>query len=281
MKVICQNIINSAVVATLVARIVVVTSVAFLSVAATAEVLRVPSDDYPTIQSAIDGAFAGDQIVIAAGEYPEDLTMTVGVELVAAGQEMTTIIGRLNVTSPIGPPPAIGDFTITNGVYFTSSGGSLSNVTVQNAAQDGINCSSSSPTITNVTITGAAANGINCSSSSPNITNVTITGPATNGIVCGDSSPTIDNVTITGAKAYGLYLWNASSPKIRRSIITQSGSDGVITTNGFGNGRSVRGSSPNFGTAGDASRRIEADPGNNEIFRNRGFNVNHTLCCLT
>ena len=55
-------------------------------------VLPVPSADYPTIQSAVDAAGAGDTVQIAAGVYNECVTITQGgVTLCGAGRGATTV----------------------------------------------------------------------------------------------------------------------------------------------------------------------------------------------
>jgi len=88
---------------------------------AQAETLRVPQD-FPTIQAAVDAAHSGAKIVVGAGQYYENVSITKSVQLVsAAGPAQTVIDGR-----QLGPVMAvmgtgaeeviIEGFTLTNGL---------------------------------------------------------------------------------------------------------------------------------------------------------------------
>ena len=57
--------------------------------AASSATIYVP-DDYPTIQAAVDAANPGDTIKVAAGTYPENLTVEKRVSLL--GENRDTII---------------------------------------------------------------------------------------------------------------------------------------------------------------------------------------------
>ncbi len=64
-----------------------------LSATVSASILQVPSGLYPTIQSAIDDAIAGDEILVAPGIYPEKIDF-LGKSITvrsAAGNNVTTI----------------------------------------------------------------------------------------------------------------------------------------------------------------------------------------------
>ncbi len=62
--------------------------------------LVVPSASYPTIQSAIDSAFSGDSIMLAAGNYSEDIMLynKTGISFVGAGAS-AVVISSAQITS--------------------------------------------------------------------------------------------------------------------------------------------------------------------------------------
>ncbi len=60
--------------------------------------LSVPSTTYPTIQSAVDAAFPGDKIEVAAGIYSENVFITTpGIRLTAQNAGLTQIYGGIHI----------------------------------------------------------------------------------------------------------------------------------------------------------------------------------------
>jgi len=138
--------------------------------------IYVPSLTYPTIQSGIDAASAGDTVHVAADTYNERITLKDGVKLLGAGAGVTTIdgsgVGPVVTANGVSSTTRLDGFTITNGsspfgAGTDSFGGGMYNV-------------SSSPTVTNCTFSGNSATyggGIsNEYSSSPTVTNCTFSG---------------------------------------------------------------------------------------------------------
>lgn len=114
-----------------------------------AAVLNVPSEFYPTIQSAIGAAASGDIIHVAAGTYPENVTIDRRITLDGAGPAtiIRPISGNGIVIAASGSgsndPLSIRDLTIAgcpgNGIRIDSAVNylSLANVTVSNCASYG------------------------------------------------------------------------------------------------------------------------------------------------
>jgi len=107
---------------------------------------------HATIQGALNAASAGDAVVVSAGTYSENIVMKLGVQLIGAGPEFSTIDGG-GVFSAVSVPygashdTRVEGFTIQNGSNETGGG-----IRVQ---------AGSSPTITNCVISGnhASARG--------------------------------------------------------------------------------------------------------------------------
>ncbi len=100
------------------------------------ETLNVPGD-FRTIQLAIDAAKTGDTIVVASGEYREDIEIKKGIDLQGAGIDATKLIGAIVVEGA-------SDVTIDG---FTVEGQGRD-------AHFGIWCSASTLTISNNAIVG-------------------------------------------------------------------------------------------------------------------------------
>ncbi|MEN6641577.1 MAG: right-handed parallel beta-helix repeat-containing protein [Armatimonadia bacterium] len=148
-----------------------------------AATLNVPSDAYPTIQAGIDGAAAGDVVVVAAGRYKENIDFK--------GKAIT--VQSSNPTSP-----AVVAATIIDGdqkgrvVTFWSfetnasvlAGFTITNGAMPNSVGGGVYCEGpSSPTVRNNIITGNSA------------------GYSGGGVFLGGSSPTLANNIISGNTA--------------------------------------------------------------------------------
>ncbi|MCH2137261.1 MAG: right-handed parallel beta-helix repeat-containing protein [Phycisphaerales bacterium] len=197
-----------------------------------AETINVPGD-YPTIQSAVDAANPGDEIVVAPGTYTSTQDGPVvdmkgkAITLRASGTAEETIIDGENTRGGIGcfnnetEATVIEGFTITNGAY--GDGG-------------GIFISAASPSITNCIVTnnsGTLGGGIYCGGqSNPIISGCTISGntakDSAGGIYCTVSNPTIVDCTISGNTAVngggGIYCCNSSSPIITGCTILNNNS---------------------------------------------------------
>ena len=159
-------------------------------------------DPYCSIQTAIDNALDTDEIIVAQGEYFENVNFN-GKAIILrsgnpndAGVVMNTIINGGGSGTVVTCNSGEGANTVLNGFVITggnaSSGGGMHNL-------------SSSPTVANCTFTGNSASlrggGMdNNSSSSPNVTNCTFSGNSATGIGGGmaisfNSSPTVTHCT--------------------------------------------------------------------------------------
>jgi len=164
---------------------------------------------YFSIQTAINGARSGEQIVVSKGTYYESIYFK-GKNLVvrstvpndSAIVAATVIKGNSDVVTFSGWEDAncvLAGFTITGG-------------------NRGIYCPGS-PTITNCVVTKNAGEGVYICYASPILANCMITGNGASGIaVDPESEPAISNCTIAGNRGGGITV-NWGTPKITNSII--------------------------------------------------------------
>ena len=209
--------------------------------------LLVP-EEYPAIQSALNAASEGDEVLVSAGTYYENIIWpaTNGIKLIGSGEENCIIDGNelasvIRFEEDLGgiSTTLITGFTIQNGnaqdcgytdshrcrgggMYLYFSSPTFTNVIISdNSAYQGggMYLLSSNPTFTNVIISDNSATHGGAiyisSSTSPTFTNVTISdnlAPYGGGMYLLSSNPTFTNVTFSGNSAtYGggiLFLYN-------------------------------------------------------------------------
>jgi hypothetical protein len=257
-----------------------------------AATLNVPSA-YTTIAAAITAAAAsGDTIAVAAGTYPENITINKSLILQGAGAATTTISG---VATAAGTGATIVTITASN---VTVTGFKITNL----FSKYGINVANQSGiTITNNTITAIGGSdtsyngntfGIAVSSTSATagadvngvtITNNTISNisnantgslKSANGIVIGFStgasditnlsiqSNIISNIT-AGKGAYGVLLNHASgvSPNTGRTVSPQIKNNTISTLNGlWAHGIGLEGGTPNAVVQGNNISNLTLTP---------------------
>ncbi|MHC5023715.1 MAG: right-handed parallel beta-helix repeat-containing protein [Planctomycetota bacterium] len=170
--------------------------------AADADTLNVPSPEYPAIQSAIDAAFDGDEVVVAPGTYNEAIDFLGKAITVrsSGGAPVTTIDGSgsfhvVQCASGEGPDSVLDGFTITGGNANgpccgpDSKGGGMLN-------------SGSSPTVENCTFIGNQAvtgGGMsNFGTSNPVVTACTFTSNLASNSGAGMHNDGIANPVVTG-----------------------------------------------------------------------------------
>ncbi len=146
--------------------------IGFLSTCSHASTLDVPSEQYPTIQSAINAAASGDIVRVAAGTYNEQIELKNGINVIGAGADKTIINGEeiSTVVTSVGVTDMLLEgFTVTNG---------------KSADSGGILCQNSSIAINDCFIKDNSGAGISCHGSNLSISNCRITQNAKGGIFC-------------------------------------------------------------------------------------------------
>jgi hypothetical protein len=92
-----------------------------LSFTASATIFNVPSVLYPTIQSGVNAASAGDTVMVAAGTYFENVQINISLYLL--GEDMyTTTIDAMGMNQGVLVPGVSGSYGKISGFTLTNSG---------------------------------------------------------------------------------------------------------------------------------------------------------------
>ncbi len=200
--------------------------------------LHVPSDTYPTIQSALDTAQSGMTVEVAAGTYDEDLTVKEAVHLVGAGAA-TTIVHGTGTGAVLAP-----DFSRAPGITiegFTFEGGStgvdvsstpdftLRNCVVRDNSDSGIALYSAPALIENCRITGNSGNGIDIRSSAATVQGCVVADNAGYGVEITTSGATLRFTTIADNVGVGIRIYQSNAEV----------SDSILAANDFLNFNAV------------------------------------------
>jgi parallel beta-helix repeat protein len=226
-------------------------AVVLLSGAAWAKEINVPGD-FSKIQEALNAAEPGDVILIAGGDYPENLLITKSVTLQGAGRDFVRIVGDGTVPTVViskAQNVVISGVTITNGrtgIEMADSSLTLSDAVLKRNIRRGLSAERSVVEIkdsevleTQPDAEGFQGSGIRISDhSKATITNVTVTGNARVGITVIDSSEaTIVGTRVLGTKpnASGAYGWGIdvsvnSKATIRENTISGNTAVGIGIT---------------------------------------------------
>ncbi|MCI2436782.1 right-handed parallel beta-helix repeat-containing protein [Candidatus Acetothermia bacterium] len=227
----------------------VLVGVVLVAGAVLAKEIKVP-DEFKTIQEALNTAEPGDVILIAGGDYTENLLITKSVTLQgAAGRDFVSVIGNGVVPTVViskAQNVVISGVTVTNGrngIEMADSSLTLSNVVLKKNIRRGLSAERSVVEIkdsevleTQPDAEGFQGSGIRVTDHSKvTITNVTVSDNARVGVTVSDSSEaTITSSRVLGTKpnASGAYGWGIdvsvnSKATIRENTVSGNTAVGI------------------------------------------------------
>lgn len=247
-----------------------VLAVAGSAAAAAAETLKVPSDDYPTIQSAVDAAAQGDVILVGPGVYAETVSIVGRIGLTLKGKGFPTIQPGVTVGIDISgcEDIAISGFEVyqcTNGIQVTASEDvSISKMVVSGSTANAIALlSSAGVLVSKCEVNGTASNGVDDNSSDDvkvekcrfqGISGAAVRLSSSNsqgnasdraivsknrvtdsgsGLHLGGEDILVEKNRIEIASGYGIYFDSSSSPSnavLTKNVITTAGNPGIYVS---------------------------------------------------
>jgi len=219
---------------------------AALPASAFAATRKVPSEQYPTIQSAINGVQSGDVILVASGTYSENLTISGNNPFTLKGKGYVVIDGDVG---PCISLSGVQDVTITGFLLSNADDGVLVTachrivldrlfIPAPNNAGIHIRNGSSEVTVSRCTVSGSVEEGLldeetdNLVVSKCRFTNTGLAGVALSPNYVTDGSTGSDNAlvekcTISTPGAIGIH-WGGNNVLLSKNRISGSGSIGIF-----------------------------------------------------
>jgi len=200
---------------------------------------------FSTITEGIIAVAPGKSVMVAVGNYNEQLVISKEITLQGASQDNTFISGSGltgNLITIEADNINITGFTIDGssstsiGLYFDSySFININNNIIQNNSSYGINYSNSSPTIENNSIKNNNYSGIDVGTGGAGIIRNNFVVSSKHGIrTNGDSSPEITRNNISNNNT-GIYCRESATPIISYNTISNNSGYGILTDNILGN----------------------------------------------
>jgi parallel beta-helix repeat protein len=200
---------------------------------------------FDTITEGIVAVAPGKSVMVAAGNYNEQLVISKEITLQGASQDNTSITGSGltgNLITLEADYVIITGFTIdgasstAKGIYFDSySSININNNIIQNNTSYGINYSNSNPTIENNDIKSNNYSGIDVGTGGAGIVRNNYIIFNKYGIrTCGDSSPEITRNNIS-SNNIGIYCRESATPIISHNIISNNSGYGILIDDILGN----------------------------------------------
>jgi parallel beta-helix repeat protein len=200
---------------------------------------------FDTITEGIVAVAPGKSVIIAAGNYNEQLFISKEITLQGASRDNTYITGSDltgNLITLEADYVTITGFTIdgasstAKGIYFDScSSINVNNNIIQNNISYGINYSNSSPAIENNDIKNNSYSGVDVGTGGAGIVrNNSIIFNKYGIRTCGDSSPEITRNNIS-SNNIGIYCRESATPIISYNTISNNTGYGILIDNISGN----------------------------------------------